>query len=376
MKGWVIRQLVAERARTLFVCLAIAAALAVVFLLEGFQQGLYAQLRQVVLGRGGDLIVTQAGVANFIASRSKLRQLSRAEIEAVNGVREAHPLTLVPVIYERAGRKTPIFFVVYDSAGGPAQIIEGQAIDAPRQIVIDQSLADLQGLGTGDALVVADFEFRVAGITRGSAAMFTPFAFVTYDDLIDFYFESDLVGDIASLPLLSFLIVELEPGADAGAVRAAIKRSVPDVDVFPPEVLAANDVTLGKTLFGPVMAVLIGISYLICLLVIAIILFGAASARRRSLGVLKALGFPARALIGGMLLEAVILTALSIVPGLLAAQAAAWLVEQSEPLYLVRIAEPLPLLRTVFAAFAAAALGALTPAQFISRLDPAMVFRN
>jgi len=97
----VYRQLIHELFRTLTTILVIAAALAVILLLEGFLSGLYIQLKNVSLNRGADLIVTQSGVSNFVASRSILPQLSRQRIEAIDGVVEAHPFTMVPVIYEK-----------------------------------------------------------------------------------------------------------------------------------------------------------------------------------------------------------------------------------------------------------------------------------
>ena len=127
----VYRQLLYEPWRTVFTCGAIAGALAVILLLEAFQQGLLLQLKNAVLNRGADLIVTQAGVSNFIGSRSLLPQLSRARIEAVEGVKEAHPMTMVPVIYQQDGHKRPIFFVVYDTAGGPASLAAGNPARKP-----------------------------------------------------------------------------------------------------------------------------------------------------------------------------------------------------------------------------------------------------
>ena len=190
----IYRQLIYEPFRTGLTCGAVASALAVILLLEGFQTGLLVQLKNVALNRGADLIVAQAGVSNFVASRSLLPQLSRERIESIKGVVEAHPMTMVPVIYEKAGyRKSPIFFVVYDTGGGPSKIITGRAAQAPREIVIDESLAVLYDLNVGDPFIVADFEFRISGIAEQDSALFTAFSFINYDDMIDFFFDSDLV---------------------------------------------------------------------------------------------------------------------------------------------------------------------------------------
>lgn len=79
----IYRQLIYEPFHTLLTGTAIASALAVILLLEGFQTGLLVQLKNVALNRGADLIVAQTGVSNFVASRSLLPQLSRQRIESI-----------------------------------------------------------------------------------------------------------------------------------------------------------------------------------------------------------------------------------------------------------------------------------------------------
>ncbi|VAW83818.1 hypothetical protein MNBD_GAMMA18-1165 [hydrothermal vent metagenome] len=373
----IYRQLVHEPFRTFLTGGAIASALAVILLLEGFQSGLLIQLKNVVLDRGADLIVTQAGVSNFTASRSLLPQMSRQQIEAVDGVVEAYPITMVPVIYEQQGyRKSPVFFVVYDIGGGPSKIKVGRAVEKPREIVIDESLAVLYDLNVGDPFVVADFEFHISGIAEQASALFTAFAFINYDDMIDFFFDSDLVGDISNLPLLSFLLVELQSGADRVVVAAAIEAAEPDGDVFTPEQLASNDMELGRTLFGPIMGVLIGAGYIIALLVVGMIMFAAVHARLRNFGVIKALGFPNRFLLKEMVLESLIMVLLAFPVALLLAQGGAWFIETRVPLYRVPVMEAVPLLRTFFAALMLSVIAAYLPYRLIAKLDPAIVFRS
>lgn len=373
----IIRQITHDSLRTLLTCISIASALALILLLEGFQSGLLIQLRNVALNRGADLIVAQSGVSNFVASRSLLPQLSRERIEAVDGVIEAHPITMVPVIFDKPGyRKSPIFFVVYDTLGGPSKLREGRISTNEREITIDESLAVLYDLKIGDPFIVADFEFRISGIAQQASALFTAFAFITYDDMIDFFFDSDLVGDISNLPLLSYLLVELQAGVDRSAVREAIESAEPEADVFEPAELALNDEALGRTLFGPVIGVLIGAGYLIALLVVGVIAFASVHARLRNFGVKKALGFANRTLALEMVLETIIIVLLSFPLALLLAGLAGLIIEFLVPLYQVPVLELATLLRTLFAALVLAVIGAYLPYRLIARLDPAQVFRN
>jgi len=372
----VCRQLLHRPLRTALTLIAVAATIGSVLVIQGFQTGIYWQLPGLVLKRGGDLIVTQAGITNMIAARSTLPQLVRGRIEAIDGVKIAHPLTAISAIYARHGRKTPIFILVYDSAGGPKNIIAGTAPKGSRDIVIDRSLARIHDLRLADRIEISEYAFRISGITGGNVAFFTPFAFVTYDGMIDFYMESKVVGDITTFPLLSFLIVELKPGADRDKVAAAIEAGVPEADVFVPRRLAANDQKLGRAMLGPVFNLITAVSFVIGVLVIGLIMFAAVNARRRSLGVLKALGFSARQLSGSVLFEAALITALAFPFGVAVAWAVAAVVDVAAPLYVVMFDDPTTLLRTALGCAAFALAGSLIPVRLIARLEPAIVFRR
>jgi len=368
-------RLAREPFRTGLVCLAIGAVIGVILTLDGFREGLYEQLRNTVYARGADLILTQAGVSNMTAARSSIPQLARGDVEAVGGVREAHPMTGLGVIYEKRGFKTPIFLLVYDSKGGPANIIEGTPITRARDIVIDRSLARKYSLAPGDPLEVSEFEFKVSGIARDTAALFTPFAFISYDDLIDFYLDSDIAADISTFPLLSYLLVELEPGAGITETAQAIENMVPTVDVFTPDALARKDADLGRTLLGPILNLLCAVAYVIGALVVGMMMFAAVQSRIRNLGLMKALGFENSTIAFAVMIEAALLTLIAFPVGVAIAHGIAGVFDWLAPLYLVLPTEPATLVRTAMACFAFAMIGAAMPVRLIARVDPAIVFR-
>ncbi|NOX72812.1 MAG: ABC transporter permease [Alphaproteobacteria bacterium] len=371
-----LRNSLARPARSILTILAVAAILAEILILEGFLAGSYAQLRQTVLHRGGDVIVSQAGVSNFLATRSVLPQQARAEVEAVKGVKASHPLTSLAVIYEKNGRTTPIIVLVYDDAGGPIDIISGREPSGPREIVIDRALAQRYGIGVGDILTLADFDFTISGVSANTAALFTPLAFMNYDSLIDFYFESDVASDIATFPLISFLSVDVENGADPAEVARRIAKQVPSAGAILPHEMASNDVEMGRELLGPILNLLLGISYVIGALAIGMFMFAAVRAQRKSFGVLRALGFNTRHLVTGVLAEAVTTSVLAIPLGILMAVGLAALIEAYAPVYLVLATEPAALWRTGLIAIVLAIVGALAPLQTLRRLDPATAFRG
>lgn len=376
MFGLSFRSALQQPGRSLLVLLTIAAVVAEILILEGFLAGSYTQLRRAVMNRGGDVIVAQAGVRNFLAARSILPQQTRAAVEAVPGVAAASPLALLSFIYEREGRLTPIIVLVTDDTGAAANLISGRQATGSAEIVIDRALAQLYGLATGDMMTLADYDFTIVGVADGAAALFTPFAFVSFDGLIDFYFESDVAADIAAFPLLSFLLVEITPGADPGEVAAAIRVAVPDAEAMLPAELAENDVGLGRELLAPILNLLLALSYAAGALAIGLFMFVGVRGRRRSFGVLRALGFTTRHLVAGVVAEAVVVTVLAIPFGVLLARGFAILLQSSTPVYLVEIGAPAILLRTSAVVLALAVIGALSPLRSLMRLDPASAFRG
>ncbi len=368
-------------ARLLLTLLAIAAILAEILVLEGFMAGSYQQLRQTVLQRGGDVMVSQTGISNFLAARSVLPQKTRAAVEAVEGVKTTHPLTVIMQIYEAKGRLGPIIIMVYDAygggnSGGPVNIIEGKPPTGSGEMVIDQALSKRYDLHPGDILTLSDYDFTVSGISANSAALFTPFAFITYDSLIDFYFESDIADDISAFPLLSFLSVETKDGADPLKVAQRISKEVPEADAMLPKSIADNDENMGRALMGPVLNLLLWLSYIIGALAIGMFMFAAVRSQQRNFGVLRALGFTSRDLIIGVIAEAVVITLLALPPAILLAVFLAALIEIYAPVYLVLAAEPAAIIRTGLIAILLAVTGALAPLQILRRLDPATAFQE
>ena len=376
MLGWVIRGLSADRGRTALTVLALGAAIAVILIFEGFRTGLYGQLRSFPQQLGADLILGQAGVDNFVAARSVLPQRARRAALAVPGVEGAHALTLLPVIFERRGVATPIQVVAYVDLGAPNNIIEGRPIEEPREVVVDVSLARDHALAPGDVIEFLGFEFTVVGVSSGTAAMFTPAVFVRYVDLVELFMTGDGLTDLpVAPPLLSHMLLELADNADVAEVRADLERSYPPADAHTPEELGEADAAMGARLFGPVLGLLIGLSYVIGGLVVGLTLFGSVQARTRTFAVLGALGASPLRLGAAVLTEAFVVAALAAVVGLLAATGGAELIEAVRPGHSVEPLTQDALLRTGAAVAALAVLGSLLPLRRVAAIDPALVFK-
>ena len=369
------KQIRHEWGRTILTALSISAAIAMILVLRGFEQGLYLQSETAVLERGGQLILAQSGVANFLAVRSSLPQLTRAEVEAIEGVKTAHPITSFWVIYGPEGNKTPLLLLVYDSLGGPSHLIEGTPIQDARDIIIDVSLSKRFNLKIGDPLVISDFEFRVAGITSGSAALFSTFAYVSYDGMIDLFLDSEIAPDISTFPLLSFLLVETKKDVDPATVSKRIEQHVSSVDVFLPQALALKDKQLGEELFGPIMNVLIILAYVIGMLVVGLIIYSDVTLRRRNFAVMKALGFKLSHIAKGIIFQTLTLVVLAYPLGVLLAYLTAKGIEINTPMYLIPVSDPFGLLNVLFGVMIMMVVGSLLPLRLIAQTDPMIAFQ-
>lgn len=369
------RQMILDRWRTFVTALALGAVVAVILVLQGFEQGQYAQLSRAILDRGGDLIATQAGVDSFFA-RSSIPQLARGDIEAVSGVRAVHPMTAVPVIYEKHDRRTPIMVFVTDTKGGPRTIIEGSDVTGDRDLVVDHTLALAHDIRVGDLFIVSDFAFTVSGIAEGSAAFFVPFAFISYDGMIDFFLESELAPDISAFPLLSFLLIDVEPASAPARVAADIEARVPEVDVLTPERMAAQSVALGRSFLAPIMGLLVTVAYVIALLVVAMIMYVEVATRLRSFAVLKAVGFSSGRLSQTVLFQAALLLLVGLPIAVVLAQGTAAAIESAAPLYEMRPFEPGTVMQTLLGTAIFGAAGALVPLRTIRRADPVLAFQE
>ncbi len=369
------RQLQLEPLRTLLTAIAVGSVITVILILKGFEQGQYYQLERIVLNRGTSLIAAQAGVANFIAVRSSIPQLARGEVESVEGVVNAHPITAIPAIYEVDNRRTPIYVLVYDTRGGPTSITDGENIKDSNDIVIDRSLAKKYNIRLGDKFVISDFDFKVSGFTR-ETALLMPFAFISYDGMIDLYLESEIAPDLSTFPLLSYMLIELDPTAERDKVAREIEALVPSVDVFTSEELATRDVNLGRAFFGPIMGLLVTVAYIIGLLVVALIMNADVRSRMRSFAVLKAIGFPFSRLSAAIIIQAFLLLLIAVPVAVLMAQGLVLFIHSAAPLYLVRIFEPLVFIQTIVASVVFAILGALIPLNLIRRSDPTIAFEG
>ncbi len=146
--------------------------------------------------------------------------------------------------------------------------------------------------------------------------------------------------------------------------------------MFTPEQLADRDVALGKELFGPIMHVLITLSYFIGILVIGLIIYSDVSGRRRSFGVMKALGFRLPAIARGIIMQNGLLLLLAYPIGVALAYTVARGIEWKMPVYLVYVTDPSGLVTVLLGVICMMLLGSLLPLRLVAQTDPMLAFQE
>ncbi len=376
MMYWLLATWRSEPFRTTLSVLVFAAVSALILLFQGIHVGLLGDLHDGPADLPADLVGLEAGSALFALSPSSVAQLSRERVESVPGIVSAEPFAKFPTVVHWNGRITPVTLFAADQLSQWPRVEKGNPIGGTDDMLIDTAIAHLHGVQVGDSVGLYGYQFRVSGFTGNTASPFAPYIVVSFDGLLDMYFQADLpVGD-SSGDFLSGLWVHLEPGADRESIRMALQSIEPDMRWNTPGELGEADAAFGDRLLGPVMYLLNGIAALIGFLAMSVLRFADVQARRREIGVMRAIGARPRDLARLFVVGGIALSVLAAPPAVIMALGMEQLVEAWHPMYQPRVLEPLVLLRGFLIVLGAAVLGGLLALRSVSRIDPAMVFQR
>ena len=360
------RQLRAEPAKLVVAVLAVAAAVALVLLLSGLRRGLGEQAT-VYLDHQPPVLVGQAGTRDFLSQTSVLSERTVARIGAVDGIRDAAPVTEGYAMLRLHDRRVLMLLVGYDRGrrGGPWSLAAGRR---PRdgELVVDRVLAKEHGLRVGQALRYGGRALAIVGLSRGTSGFMTPLAFTT----------RRTANAIAEQPqTATFVLVTPRAGVAPATLVRRIDEAVPGVTARTRDALAANDRSLIVGAFsGPLLA-MVAIAAVVAVMVIALTVYTSTRDRSREYAMLKAVGLGPRALLRLVGVQAAALAVSGTLLGALFALLAKRGVAELAPKYLIALTAADGVVMAV-AARAFALLAGLVPARYLTRLDPAEAFRR
>lgn len=344
--------------------------------LVAVQLGLYLGARNIIVSMidrsEGDLWIMAYGTKNFeeaqpIGLREKFAALSTP------GVAKAVPLIVSFTDWRKpTGGATLVVIVGADAEDGglkPWNVVEGDVtgLGARDAVIVDKSyLSDLGLNGVGDTAQIGSSRVRISGLTDGIRSFtVTPYVFTTLNrarSLLDMPADN-----------LTYVLVKLEPGADAEAVRAELRTKVPDNEVLTKAEF--HDRSLNHWLFATGAGVaLIGgaiLGLVVGTVIVAQTLYSSTKDHLNEFATLRALGSSSGYIHRVILAQAALSAVLGYALGMIIAMAVVYFSEQT----------PLPIIMTPGLAtlllgltVAMCAISALSAIGKVMRIDPAVVF--
>jgi putative ABC transport system permease protein len=251
----------------------------------------------------------------------------------------------------------------------PWNIVEGDlsALGARDAVIVDKSyLGDLGLNGMGDTAQIGSSRVRIAGLTEGIRSFtVTPYVFTTLTR----------ARGLLEMPAdnVTYVLVKLEPGANAEAVRNELRAKVPDDEVLTKAEF--HDRSLNHWLFATGAGVaLIGgaiLGLVVGTVIVAQTLYSSTKDHINEFATLRALGSSSGYIHRVILAQAALSAVLGYALGMVIALSVVYLSE----------ATPLPIIMTPGLAtlllgltIAMCAISALSAIGKVMRIDPAVVF--
>lgn len=356
------RNVLADRRRLVVSVFGVAAAVALILLLEGLWSGFQVQISTYEDHVGADLFVGERGTQNFLGVPSVLPLDAASSIRAIPGVEQADPVAARFAVLDLHGRKQFTFLIgsIPGAMGGPWDVAAGRAVRADDEIVVDRTLADQHGVRLDDRLDVMGRSFRVVGLSAGTRSWMASFVFTTHD----------AVDRLLGMPgTTSFVLVRTtQPSAVSAAIRGRTGLAV-----LTPRQLGDDDRALLARIMNAPLSLMLLIAFAAGTLIVALTVYSAIVERIREYGIAKALGAGRGRLLRIVLGQTLIVAALGTSAGYLVFRGASQLVVRLRPQMWVQVSWA-QVGGVVMAAGLMAVLAAVVPARHVLRLDPASVY--
>jgi len=362
--GMTLRNLLRRRTRTGFTLLGIGISIAAIVALGAYAEGMTDLMTGMFRASQTDLFAIEAGVdADFSAIDERVgsRISARPAVEAVAGTimtavrTEEMPMLIVFGYHERS-------FAI-----NHFRIIEGGPLAGRHQVIVGRKAAEQMGLAVGDTLRLLKSNFHVVGIYETG---------ISYEDIgvvIGLREAQALTGKPHQV---MYYAIKLRRPEEAQAVKHQLEAAFPNLDVSLTSEIAESmsDFQVLEDLMTQVsaLAIFIGGLGMLNTMLMSVL------ERTREIGVLRALGWRKRQVLGMIVRESLVLGAVGGVCGILFGLAIGGLltltqgmVASIEPTYTTQI-----FAQAVVVALVAGVLGGLYPAWRATRLRPVEALRH
>lgn len=361
------RNLLKDKTRMALSVGGVALAVMLILVLNGFLDGLYAQITSYLDRSPGSIVVAQEDVTNLLGSTSLLTDGVESQVEAVRGVDEAIPILSQFVILDLHEKKQPAYLVGYDPdlGGGPWELASGREPRTKKELVFDRILASRHDLKIGDQVEVLGKEFTIVGLSNGTTSWMTSY----------FFLRKEAAEDLLLAPgASSFLLIKISANADEGKVLQGLNE-LSGVNALTKKEMAANDLNLFSKVFSAPLKLMAAIAFLVGTMIVGLVIYTITVERQREYGVIKAIGGANQVLYRVVLTQALAAASIGAITGVLLAYTVSQGIMAARPQFLI-VLNPNDAGWALLAGLGMALIAALFPARVVASLEPAEVFRR
>ncbi len=337
----------------------------------GVLLGLLAKNTMFVDNAAADIWIVPPGTTQALSGQRLSAKLV-SQARSTPGVESASALVMAGTAISRpGGGNEAITLVGVDldtMLGGPFHVVDGDPRDLrhDKTIFVDDTLREKAGgVNRGSVREVNGTSVTIGGFTWGLSPFGPPYSFA----------ELDFARTLAEIPTdeVSFVLIQVRPGADPEEVAAALRPKVPTAEVV---TRAEFHDIIVSALLGEQLGVTFGTStafgLIIGFIIVALSMFSSVIDNLREFGTLKAIGLTnfdlSRLLIAQSILYAWVgsLIGLGLVAGLS---------EGIRSANLTVILPPSLILATPVVMTGLCVLAAMLALRRVRKLEPGMVFR-
>ena len=361
--GMTVRNLLRQRTRTALTLLGIGVSIAAIVALSGLAEGMADLMTVMFRATQTDLLAIEAGVdADFSAIDERVgsRMSAWSEIEAVAGT------IMTGVNSDKMAMLILFGYNPRSFAVGHFRIVEGEPLAGRHEVIVGRQAAEQMGLGVGDTLRLLKSNFRVVGIYETG---------ISYEDIgvvIGLREAQALTGKPHQV---MYYAIKLRDPKQAEAMESRLEAAFPDIDFALTSEIAdsMSDFQVLEQMANQIslLAIFIGGLGMLNTMLMSVL------ERTREIGVLRALGWRRRQVLGMILKESLLLGAVGGIVGILIGRGIGELVSMAEGMWgsIELVYTPQMIVQAIIVALLAGIAGGLYPAWRATRMRPVEALR-
>jgi putative ABC transport system permease protein len=308
---YILRILITQPLRLFLTITGIALCIILILFILGIYSGVAEGSIEYVKRTKADLWVLQANNNNIMRGTSILPSLYLKGIKKDSSIQSATPVLLFFSNIKTGTKSTTVLLAGFEpgAMGGPPIIYKGRNVLQNDEIVLDKSFAKKYNIKVEHKVLVQKDTLRVVGLSSGTNAFVTQYAFTTFE----------FTQSIIELPgLASFFIIKAIPGSSLSMIKERIEKRFPGVfSIYENDEFLKNNIHEMEAGILPLFYAIAAIGGVVLTIILSLILSVNILEKRKDFAIMKIIGSPNLFLNKLILLQALIISVAAEVIGII-----------------------------------------------------------